>query len=344
MIASGVVQTAFQSEPYPIFWAVRADGQLLGFVFNRQDEVFAWFRINMPGAAIESVAVISGQNQEDMVVIEVNRIVNGVSVRYVEYFMPQELFNQLSNAFFVYCGLSLSLGSPTAITNITQASPPTVTSPGHTLANGSFVQISGVVGMTQINQGPTEAYTVINTDIGDGTFQLQGMDTTGFSPYVSGGSALPVTNVVTGMSYLIGNTVTAVGDEALILPPTVVTSDTLTFPYYCNQITVGIPYTVTVQPTNPVISGQATTTRGMKQKLSRATVSLYQSMGVRSAPIWPTCTTLSTARVACYSRHPCLLSNTPSTSMQIGQMSPPSTSHSPLRSRLPLGGWCGTRR
>jgi len=279
---SGVVQTAFQVEPYPIFWAVRADGQLIGLVFNRQDQVFAWFRINMQtvnGGDIESVAVISGQSEEDMVVIVVNRLVSGATVRYVEYFYPQQLYNQLSNAFFVHAGLTLDLGPAVAITGITNANPPTVTAPGQTFANGSFVQITDVLGMTQINQDKTEAYTVINSDTVAGTFQLQGMDTTGFGTYTGGGEALPVTNEVTGMSYLLGNTVTAVGDAMLILPPTVVTSDSITFDYYCAKITIGIPYTVTIQPTNPVLSSQASTTRGQKQKLSRVTISLYQSIG-----------------------------------------------------------------
>ena len=36
---------------------------------------------------------------------------------------------------------------------------------------------------------------------------------------------------------------------------------------------------MTVQPTNPVLGSQAATTRGMKQKLERVTLSLYQAMG-----------------------------------------------------------------
>jgi hypothetical protein len=53
---SGINQTAFQAEPYPIFWGVRADGQLIGLVFNKTDEVMAWFRINLqaPEGVIES--------------------------------------------------------------------------------------------------------------------------------------------------------------------------------------------------------------------------------------------------------------------------------------------------
>jgi hypothetical protein len=144
------------------------------------------------------------------------------------------------------------------------------------------VQISGVTGMVSpsgqtINQDKTQAYTV--TGVSGNTFELTGMDTSTWSAYVSGGTVMQVTNQVTGMSYLLGQTVTAVGDEALILAPTAVTADTVSFAYYCNLITIGIPYQLTIQPSNPVIATTAATTRGMKQKLDRVTLSLYQSMG-----------------------------------------------------------------
>ncbi len=292
---SGIIQTAFQSEPYPIFWAVRADGQLLGLVFNQQDQVYAWFRVNMlpGGGLINSVAVISGQGVEDMVVVTVQRVINGLTVQYVEYFYPQELFNQLSNAFFVHCGLQLNLGPPITITGISNSNPCTVTAPGQPFLNGSFVQIANVIGtppspaypegngMWQVNQDKTQAYIVANSDSHAGTFQLLGVDSSAWGPYIGGGTALPVTNVVTGMDYLLGQKVVAVGDCQLIVPPPgqVVTGDSFTFQYYCAQITIGLPYKVTVQPMNPVTAGTTSTTRGMKQKLSRVTISLYQSLG-----------------------------------------------------------------
>ncbi len=276
---SGIIQTAFQMEPYPIFWAVRNDGQLIGLVFNTQDQVYAWFRVNLlpQGGTIESAAVISGANQEDQLVISVKRTINGLTVRYVEYFMPQELFGELSNAFFVHCGQQWNGGAGVAITGISNANPPVVVAPGHKFTNGMTIQITGVQGMTQINQDATQAYTVANAS--SNTFQLVGMDTTSFGAYTSGGTATQVTNQVSGMSYLLGQTVTAVGDGAIILQPTVVTSDIITFPYYANLITIGLPYKTTIQPTNPVLSSQAATTRGMPQKLNRITLSLYQAMG-----------------------------------------------------------------
>ena len=274
---SGIIQTAFQQEPYPIFWAVRNDGQLLGLVFNKQDQVYAWFRINMPGGLVESVAVISGANQEDQVAIVVNRTVNGATVRYVEYFMPQELFHQLSNAYFVQGGQQLKGLPAAAITGITNSSPTIVTAPAHGFSNGMQVMISGVQGMTQINQDATEAYTIAG--VAANTFQLVGMDSTGFGVYSGGGQAIQVFNQVTGLSYLIGQTVTAVGDGALILQPTLVTGDAINLPYYANLITIGIPYGVTIQPTNPVLASHGSTTRGMSQKIDSVTLSLYESMG-----------------------------------------------------------------
>ena len=278
---SGIAQTAFQTEPYPIFWCVRNDGQLIGLVFNKQDQVYAWFRINMQGGLIESVAVISGDNIEDQVAVVVNRTINGVAMRYVEYFMPQELFGQLSNAFFVNCGQQLQLLPSVNITGITNANPPVVHAVAHGFSNGMKVQISGVDGMSSptqsINQNQTEAYTITVSDADH--FSLNGMDTTTWSAYVSGGTVMQVTNQVTGMSYLIGQNVVAVGDGTVILQPTLVTSDTVTFAYYSNLTTIGIPYQVTLQPTNPILTSQGSTTRGMKQKLNRVTISLYQSMG-----------------------------------------------------------------
>jgi hypothetical protein len=283
---SGIVQTAMQIEPYPIFWAVRADGQLLGLVFNQQDQVFAWFRVNLlpGGGAVESAAVITGQGEEDQLAVVVRRTINGVTQRYFEYFMPQELYGQLSNAFFVYCGQQWHGSGPFDIANFYwNLSPPqavVVTAPGHNFSDGQMVQISGLEGSTQFNQDKTEAYTVTNSNPGAGTFELQGMyGSNGGGFYTGGGTVIQVTNQVTGMSYLLGQEVVAVGDGALILPPTLVTSDTVSFDYYSNLITIGLPYAVEVQPVNPVLSSPAATTRGQKQKLNRVTLSLYESMG-----------------------------------------------------------------
>jgi len=69
-----------------------------------------------------------------------------------------------------------------AITGATQANPVVITAPGHGLANASSVDIASVGGMIELN-GNT--YTVANktTD----TFELSGINGTGYAAYTSGG-------------------------------------------------------------------------------------------------------------------------------------------------------------
>lgn len=68
------------------------------------------------------------------------------------------------------------------ISGITRANPAVVTSNSHGYANGDTVWISGVSGMTQVNN---RAYTVAS--VTTNTFRLQGVSSSGWSSYSSGG-------------------------------------------------------------------------------------------------------------------------------------------------------------
>lgn len=77
------------------------------------------------------------------------------------------------------CGILVQTGD---ITNITQANPAEVTSANHTLQTGNIINISGVTGMTEINDTDLNPYTITVT--GANTFTLDGIDSTGFTPYI----------------------------------------------------------------------------------------------------------------------------------------------------------------
>ena len=83
--------------------------------------------------------------------------------------------------------------SSTAITAATQANPVVVTAAGHGLSNGDLVKITGVVGMTEIND---RLFKV--ADKTDDTFELQDdgatdIDGSGFTAYTSDGTVQAVT-------------------------------------------------------------------------------------------------------------------------------------------------------
>lgn len=70
-----------------------------------------------------------------------------------------------------------------AITGATQANPCVITSVAHGYSNGDEVTISGVGGMTQLNG---LVFTIANVTAN--TFELVGIDSTGYGAYTAGGS------------------------------------------------------------------------------------------------------------------------------------------------------------
>ena len=76
------------------------------------------------------------------------------------------------------------------ITAITQANPGVVTYTGADPSNGDTVYITGVVGMTQVNG---LFFTVAGVNAGANTFQLSGVNTTGYTAYSSGGTVQKAT-------------------------------------------------------------------------------------------------------------------------------------------------------
>jgi hypothetical protein len=114
---SGITDVDYQQEPICILWAVRADGQLLGMVYEPDQQVYAWFRVVTDGK-ITSVAVIGEDDVEDQVWISVERIIDGDTRKYIEYFKPHEFWAQLPDCFFVDSGLTFDGSAPVPITDI----------------------------------------------------------------------------------------------------------------------------------------------------------------------------------------------------------------------------------
>ena len=117
-----IVQMAYQQQPQSILWLVRTDGVLLGFSYERDQDVTAWHKhvLGGPGtsgnapAVVESVAVIpSPDGTRDEAWLIVKRWVNGAQRRYVELLTKVwEIGDLQADSFFVDSGLSYD-GLPT---------------------------------------------------------------------------------------------------------------------------------------------------------------------------------------------------------------------------------------
>jgi hypothetical protein len=81
---SGVTDMAYQQEPLPVLWCVRADGKIATMTLDRDEGVTAWTPLNTDGL-FESVAAIPNETGDE-VWVAVQRTINGATKRYVERF------------------------------------------------------------------------------------------------------------------------------------------------------------------------------------------------------------------------------------------------------------------
>lgn len=102
----GLNHIAYQAEPDAIIWTYSDDGLLLGYTYEREQEVLAWHRHTLSGtdAAVESVAVIpDSTGADDRLWLIVKRTVDGGTVRYIEV-VDETPADRFSDSCLVYSG------------------------------------------------------------------------------------------------------------------------------------------------------------------------------------------------------------------------------------------------
>ena len=210
----GAVEMAHQQSPSDRIWIVRADGQLAILVRNAEQQVMGWSRRTAGlssgyAGKFESIATLQVDGADDQIWVVVKRYINGAVCRYVEYF-TNEQFTNMWEPVRVDCALSLN--SPKTISGATAASPVVITATSHGFSNGDTVKIDLVEGMTQLNGN---IYVVANASTH--TFQLkdasgEAIDGTAFSAYLAGGKVWKGVTAVSGLTHLIGETITVQTD------------------------------------------------------------------------------------------------------------------------------------
>ena len=117
----GVSQMVWHRHPYSCVWAVRNDGTMLGFTFNKEQDVVGWHKHELGGSGIvESVCVVPAPEKDrDELWMIVRRTINGVTKRYVEYMEKGfEEGDDKEEAFYVDCGLTYSGAAATTISGL----------------------------------------------------------------------------------------------------------------------------------------------------------------------------------------------------------------------------------
>ena len=179
---SGITDIVYQQEPHSVIWAVRTDGLLIGFTYNKEQEVLGWHRHPIGGSGIvecvESIPNPSGK-QDDLWMI-VRRTISGQTRRYIEYVEADfDEESALPDAFFVDSGLTYEGTFVTTVSGLSHLEGQTVsvlvdgaTHPDRVVTGGSItLQVAG----EKIHAGlsaPAVLQTMrLEAGAGDGTAQ-----------------------------------------------------------------------------------------------------------------------------------------------------------------------------
>ena len=107
---AGILQMAVQKIPEPIVWCVTSDGYLAALTYDRNNGITAWHRHILTDAVVESVCVVRG-SVEDEVWLSVERVVDGSTVRYVEYMLPRDFGTDQKDAIFCDAAITIDGGA-----------------------------------------------------------------------------------------------------------------------------------------------------------------------------------------------------------------------------------------
>lgn len=272
-----VTGTAFSQFPYNLAWFQMSSGALLGLTYIASQKVLAWQKHIIGGSGIvKSIAVIPSTNKNfDQLWLIVQRTINGVTKQYVEtlqdWYYPT---NSEDKDFCFYLDSGLTYNVPLTITGITQANPAVVTSNAHGLNNGDEVKLYSIQGMTELND---YKFTVANVTAN--TFELSGINSTGYAAYTSGGIARKLITTISGLSHLEGESVSILADGANHANKTVaggsITLDRkaaiVTIGYSCPSYGKGLPIDV---------SGNGTSTINRTKRINKLGIRLLNSVGL----------------------------------------------------------------
>lgn len=260
------LRMAFAPEPYGLLFVVRSDGVLCVCTYLPEQQVTAWTRYVTQGY-FEDVTVVP-ENGTYVTYVIVRRVVNGVTVRYIERFAAREVAT-LQDYFFVDSGQTYDGRNYTSATA-------TVTGSIWIAGSSGQVIVSGAAPFLASDVANSNAIWLYDASGNRCRLQITSFTSAGVAgvtfldpvPVTLQNLATPTwtkaTTQITGLTNLAGMTVAVQADGA-VLPQTLVNgSGAFTLPVACGVVHAGLPYTSQMQSLNFNIQGQPSIRNRMK--------------------------------------------------------------------------------
>ena len=244
----GLVDWDYQKIPYHIVWAVREDGDLVTFTFIPEQDVNGWTHQSTDGKFLSLCAVPEGRNERIYTCVE--RVINGVTKRYVEFFasriQPRHdgetimSYQHFVDAGSLYDGRNITAKTMTLTGGTTWQSPEslTLTASASTFASGDVGDViqwvpTPVADPFRLKILAYVSPTVVTVQpLGIVPEEIRGVAFTDWAF---------ARNTMSGLSHLEGKVVSVLADGN-VFPQAIVTGGSITLQRPAAIVHIGLPY------------------------------------------------------------------------------------------------------
>jgi hypothetical protein len=200
----GFTDISVQRQPDTHIRLPRGDGMMANFLYDEDDELSAWWRIQTDGE-IENVAVLPG-DLEDRVYVVVKRTINGNTKRYLEKFARLDecqggTISKLADSFIQWAG-----GSTTTVTGLSHLEGESVVVWYNGLEVGFDASSPQTIATYTVTGGQITVPTAVNAGAIIGLPYTATYVSTKLAYAVEGGAALNKRKKVNALGFSLVNT------------------------------------------------------------------------------------------------------------------------------------------
>lgn len=284
----GLSQLCYQNTKSLIVWALRGDGQAVGWSIDRMMGMAAAFRVNTEGddetdeiVSINAIPPSSGDYDELWACVK--RTVNGSVIYFIEVMDDIDLDVEPKDGLFLDACIAWDGGGQVSVVTMTTANPAVFTlaswpasSDGVDLANGNNVRLR------EVGELDDEVFIVANANKGALTLTLTALDGTAIdgsilTAYVSGGTLEWVDNSFTGITHLASTTADVLADGA-VDTVAVTAGGAATLDDYAGTVRIGLERDAVYQSLpQEIISGASSV--GRSKRINSLALILENTLG-----------------------------------------------------------------
>lgn len=284
LLKKGVVKLIRQREPFEIIWAILEDGRIIGCshsedltslnVAGSQHILGGLGYLGVSNAKVKDgacIPVADGSREEVWLCVE--REVNGVIVRQIEYF--NKFFDEEDNqrdAFFLDAGLTYD--NPLNVVSFINNDPVEVFYTAHGLITGDKVRINTDFELSELDD---KIFTVTRIDADN--FSIDGVDGGLIQNNLYGAEIRKLVTVIGGLGHLEGQEVGVLTDGS-VHPNRIVSGGEITLEYGAALVHVGYKRNADGQLLRQEAGSQDGTALGKKRRTHETGILVHRSLNL----------------------------------------------------------------